>query len=333
VSETSSSRPPVGPLYVAGRQHSGNTVTVVVFGMAPECYAVNVEGLFFEQRGMVDRITRPEARVDRVMELLRLEEPEISDATRQWLLGWHAEHPQADAVTLYRQAMDDATRRAGRAFWARRATSYIFYGDEIMRLLPDARMLYLLRNPWDISASVKRRDARMDRLSGPALSWNRGIRIAQRLQARYPDRFRIVRYEDMVREPEATFQSIFDFAGVPFRAEYLDVPHVNRSEAHQTRTSATRGFNASRVFYYRTVLDPADIAALDMLVSRRLADEHYPERPHRGERVPGRVRVAALWRVIKSPFVYAAKQVTLLRRENPWWRIRRTAHRLRTLFR
>lgn len=47
------------------------------------------------------------------------------------------------------------------------ATSYIFYAQGILRLMPDARFLYLLRNPYDICASEKCRAPR----KGSTLGW------------------------------------------------------------------------------------------------------------------------------------------------------------------
>ena len=319
--------PQVGPLFISGRQHSGNTVTACVFENVPDCLAVNVEGLFFEHRGLVQRIKDPAQRADYLVDLLRFEDGALMEETRAWLVGWHREHADASPVDAYREAMRFATTARGKRFWVRRATSYIFYAQEILTLMPEARMLFLLRNPYDICASLKRRDARLDRLWSPVLSWNRGLRTAARLQEAFPDRFLIVRYEDMVTEPTDVFRRIFAFVGVGFREAYLDVPHVNRSEAQETREIATRGLTPSRVYHYQDLLSSPEVAAIDLLVWNQGLLDHYPELPHRKTTRRGGTWVKALALLAGSPIKLIRHEARRLARHDIRWQIRRLLRR------
>ena len=323
----------VGPIFISGRQHSGNTVTAHIFGMVPDCYSANVEGWFFEHRRLVDKIKDPAKRAAYVVDLLRLDDAALDERTRDWLVGWHREHPDAASVDVYRQAMRFVTTSSGKRFWVRRATSYIFYAQDILTLMPEARILYLLRNPYDVCASKKRRDPKRDRFLGWVVSWNRGLRIALKLQEAYPNRFLIVRYEDMVTKPVETFRAIFDFAGVLFQARYLDIPHVNRSEAHQTRTSETRGLNPSRVYYYTGILTPTETLVLDMLVWKEKVLEYYPDIPHWKDKPRLSTRIKALGLLATSPFSYAFRLVRLFFRHGPAWRLRRLLRRVRIVVR
>ena len=225
-----------------------------------------------------------------------------------------------------------ATTSSGKRFWVRRATSYIFYAEQILTLMPEARLLYLLRNPFDKCASLKRRSPRHDRFAGMVIGWNKGLRIASKLQHAYPDRIRIVRYEDMVTKPVETFRGVFDFVGVPFRDEYIEIPHVNRSEAHQIRTSDTTGLNTSRVYYYVDVLRPSEITAVDMLVSKQKIREMYPDLPPHRAAGWGR-RLGALGWLALSPYRYGASQVRRFVQQNFRWRARRLLWRVGSLFR
>ena len=93
-----------GPIFISGRQHSGNTMTAVIFSMVPDCFVVNVEGWFFEHRGIVDRIKDPGRRARYIVDILRLEDADLSERTRRWLVAWHEAHPQAPSVETYRRA-------------------------------------------------------------------------------------------------------------------------------------------------------------------------------------------------------------------------------------
>jgi hypothetical protein len=323
----------IGPLFVAGRQHSGNTVTVVIFGKVPNCYAANVEGQFFERRDLIERIKDPDRRIEAVTRSLRIEDDDLAARTRRHLSDWSSSRTNPSSIELYRQGMDFVTAEEGKAFWVRRATSYIFYAQDILRLMPEARVLYLVRNPFDVCASKKRRNPKQDRFWGWVMSWNRGMRIADTLRQQYPDRFQIIRYEDMVSEPTDTFRAIFDFVGVPFLEEYLDVPHVNRSEAHQTRTSKTRGLNASRVNYYTEILSSAEIAAVNMLVWSEKLREFFPDLPHLQQRPGMTTRLKATWLVATSPLLYIWQQMGTLLRKDTGWQIRRILRRAKILTR
>ncbi len=323
----------VGPIFISGRQYSGNTVTTCVFGMVPECFAGFMEGWFFEHRGIVERIKDPTVRARRVAELLRLDDEGLTDRASEALSRWHLEQPDANAVDLYREGMRFAAASHGKRFWVQQATSYIFYAQEILSLMPDARFVYLLRNPYDVCASKKRRAPKRDRLWGWVVSWNRGLRLAIKLREDYPDRFLIVRYEDIVTDPVQMYRKVFDFVGVPFREKYLDVPHVNRSEAPRTWTSTTRGLTSARVYYYTGVLSSTELAAVDMLVWKEKLFEFYPDLPHRQDKYRFLTRAKALCLVIVSPFRYALGQLGTLLRRDTTWQLRRLLRRVRMITR
>lgn len=325
--------PPAEALFVSGRQHSGNTVTALVFGQAPECWVATKEDWFFERRRQAERIRGVEARARGVVDLLRLDDEPLLDRTARWLGQWHGEHPEATAVELYREARRFIAASEGKSYWVCKATSYIFYAREILTMLPEARLLYLLRNPYDVSASKKRRDPDRDRLWGWVVSWNRGLRTALRLREEFPGRLLVVRYEDVVTEPEKTFRRIFSFAGVPFRPEYLEVPHVNRADREYDLEGQGRGLNRSRVYAYRGVLEAPEVAAVDALVWRKKLDEYYPDLPHRDERAKPATRLRALGLLAASPFHYAWQQLVQVVRHDSAWRLGRLWRRMRTLVR
>lgn len=320
-----------GPIFIAGRQHSGNTVTAVLLAGVEGCYAQVDENTFFEHRALIDRMPDRAARVARIMKLLKIEDAAGREAVGPHLRAYAEAHPDADAMAIYLEGMRFVTRLTGNTFWAQKATSYIFYGRQILRDLPDARLVYMLRNPYDIAASKKRRSVRKDRLWQVMLGWNKGIRLASELLDEFPGRFRVVRYEDIVTEPERETRALLEFLGIPFRPSYLDVPHVNRSETGYSLTGTGKGLNRSRVFYYVDNLAPSEIAALDAIVDRAARDRFYPELPHAGQRrrLGARLAVPVLlvggaWKAVWEYFSFHARA-----RRSPKVVLTRTIHRLK----
>ncbi len=320
------------PVFVAGRQHSGNTVMTVIFQRVPACYSQIDENAFFEERGLIDKVTDPKRRADEVYRTLKLEAESAAGAVRAELADAIAREPTADALSLYLAGMNAAAAAQGREFWAQKATSYIFYGDEILSSIPGAKLIYMLRNPYDISASKKRRAAGREYLYGTMLGWNRGLRLAKQFEQRYPGRFMVVRYEDMTGNSESTMRRVFEFLGVPFDPSYLDVPHVNRSESGYSLTGDGKGLNRSRIYYYRENLKPHEVAALDILVGfggvRDQLARFYPDLPHEVGRCTFAQRLRAFVMLAYSPFHYAWDYSTRLKR-SPALLVTRTLRRMR----
>ena len=291
------------PLFISGRQHSGNTLVAVIIGLVDGCWSQTNENVFFERRGVIDSIADDKARAFAVADEMRIDDIDREEAARarEHLGSWVAAHPGATALDLYIEGMRSVLERSGHAFWVQKATSYIFYIEEIFRDIPDAKMVFLQRNLYDIGASRKKRLSKKKGMYDPfaitAISWNKGFRIAKRMAQQHPDRFIMLRYEDLASDPERAMSRVFEFLGIPFSASYLDVPHINPAEKQFTRQdvadvtrdtlakgkaekSPRSGINVSRLYYYRDQLTKMEIAILDLLVDKKLVEEFYPELPH-----------------------------------------------------
>lgn len=294
----------LGPLFVSGRQHSGNTVVSFLLKSMDECYGIDHEGSFFEHRNRLDGLGISIERAQWIAEHLNSRDEEQNQLALDYLPKWAEENPEADALTLYRQMMDHLTAEAGKTFWSQKATAYIYYVDEIFESLPDARMIYMVRNPYDVCASRKRRWPKRERIVGWALSWNKGIQIARECEAKYPDRIHLVKYEELVTNPEPSIRKFCDFIGVPYKDEMLNVPIVNTSEARRQVVESSHGFSGAKVFQYMERLTKTEIAALDMLLSREDVVREYPELPHLSEKASVGKKLAAMGLIAAGPLKF-----------------------------
>ncbi len=296
-----------GPVIVCGRQHSGTTMLATMLRRLPGCFAQIYENALFEKIGLLERLAEPARRAAAVCDELHLDRSDADlrvayeGPVREHLAAWSAEHPSASIVELYGEAMRRCCELDGATYFAQKATSYIFYAEEILGLLPDARLVFMLRNPYDIASSGKKRQAKrradgrptFDPILGPAIAWNKGVRIAERIAAEVPDRFLIVRYEDLARDPEPEARRLCAFLAVDFDAAMLEIPHINKAETGYSTNIFDQpvGLNASRVFTYEQTLTAGELAALDLLLDRKLVARHYPDLPPRGVRVGAAARL------------------------------------------
>ncbi len=303
-----------GPVFVCGRQHSGNSLMATILARRPGCFSLTNEGTFFEHRRIVDQMKtarRPAWMADN----LKLPDASLTAKVESWLTQWIDEHTDADALALYREAMRYITQTTGNRFWAQKATSYVFFGHEILRDMPDARFIYMFRNPYDVAASKKRRDPAREYLVGWTLSWNRGVRLANAFVRNHPGRIHVVRFEEMVRDPGPTLQAVCQFLGVEFHANMLEVAHINPAENRYRVVEGRKGFDQSRVYYYPDRLDRTEIAAIDALVDHRLLEQNYADLPHRPGSMPLGMRARSLWRIGTGGVRYLLDRVQWARRQ------------------
>ena len=319
----------LGPVFVSGRQHSGNTVVSLIIGRMPGCWANEEEGLFFDHRSRLDRIADPVQRAEWIASHLKLNDEQRTIQAVDHIKSWAKQYRGADALAQYVEVMRHLTALTGNQFWQQKATGYIFQGEEILTAMPEARMIYLIRNPYDVCASLKRRNRWHERIIGWSVSWNKGMIVAHRLAKQFPKRMHLVCYEDLVQHPKKTTADLCRFIGVPFDPTYLEVPHINPAEAKFQVINGTSGLTASRVYTYEDRLNLAEIAALDMIISKRLLVQYYHNLPHQCKPTRFSSRLGALWLVIVGPFWYTWCKVRIAQRTHSGPFLARMLRRLR----
>ena len=133
---------------------------------------------------------------------------------------------------------------------------------DIVKAYPDAYYLYLKRDGRDVVASQVK--AGMRDISGSAQRWIDANNACLK-QLRSAKRAALaVSYEELVREPEAVFRRIFDWADLEFSPEFLTrVPSgladVDRHAHHQ---AVTQPINANSIGRWKDSLSEQDIADL-----------------------------------------------------------------------
>lgn len=100
--------------------------------------------------------------------------------------------------------------------------------DKILRELPDAHFLHVVRNPWSAYADTKKRPVPMS-LPDYMLAWTTNQYFALLFKKMFPDRFHIVRIEDVLADSYETLGTICKALAVP-RAESLRTPTFNGVE-------------------------------------------------------------------------------------------------------
>jgi hypothetical protein len=152
-------------------------------------------------------------------------------------------------ASLFAAVMDLYAEKKGKRIAGEKTPAHLRYVPDLLSWYPEGRVVHLMRDPRAIfSSEVRRRRVEPGgfpyvalRRLGPlltvfvlaetTLTWAEGARRWRRYRREHADRYRMVRFEDLVRHPEDQLRSICAFVGVPFDPAILEqrvVSHGSR---------------------------------------------------------------------------------------------------------
>jgi hypothetical protein len=85
--------------------------------------------------------------------------------------------------------------------------------ERILATMPSAHFLHVVRNPWSAYADTKKRPVPLS-LSRYLLSWTLNQHLALQCRERFPDRFHLVRAEDVMADASAALRPVCEGLGV-----------------------------------------------------------------------------------------------------------------------
>ena len=105
--------------------------------------------------------------------------------------------------------------------WGDKRPYYIRYIPQLIKLYPDARIIHIIRDGRDCVASLKKMPWWRKNVMYSMLNWRHSIRMGSIAARVYKNQFMEVRYEDIIRQPEAQLREICDFLNEPYEPEML----------------------------------------------------------------------------------------------------------------
>lgn len=174
--------------------------------------------------------------------------------------------------SIFRAIMVAHALHNGKSGYGAKFPLHYSYADKLLEWFPDCRLIHTTRNPKAIYASQSAKYAR--HLKGVVrrnfvcfqhfVHINLQISWTARLHGRLKNspNYCLVRYEDVVLQPEAELRRICDFVGAKFIPEMLN-PHQYGSSFD--RIGAGKGIDASSLERWRTSVLPITARTIDIL--------------------------------------------------------------------
>jgi len=182
-----------------------------------------------------------------------------------------------------------ADKTGGKAIMGEKTPAHIGWVETLFDWYPDARVIHMVRDPRGVFVSELRRRSghavtmpyrwlvrvpvlmRAFILLEVTWAWAAAVSRHRTLTRRFPDRYRIVRFEDLVRTPEATIGEVCAFLGVALEPKMLQQKVVSKGS-----NLGQAGFDAGAADRWQTSISPRDDRLIRRLLGRRLHEMGYP---------------------------------------------------------
>jgi hypothetical protein len=167
----------------------------------------------------------------------------------------------------------------GKPRWGDKRPSYVRWLDVVLRMYPDAQIINLVRDGRDPIASLLDMPWNKQGIYYWVAQWVAAVDAAARAEKRLPaDAYTMLRYEDLVADPEPHLRRLCEFLGEtydpamsqPDRLAATIVP-TNRSWHDRTRTPVT----TKRIGTWAQRLEPWQIELCETAMGDRLRGLGY----------------------------------------------------------
>jgi len=216
-----------GPVFIGGLDRSGKTYMRFMLASHPS-FAIskrtNLWPRFYNRFGSLEQ----DDNLDRCLKALAARkhvqalEIDFSRLRQDFVAGPRSYerlfaliHEQF-AVRMYRPRWGDQTELLEK------------YAASILAAYPDAKFIHMLRDPRDRYEAVIHKSPRSGGVGAATARWLYSVSLAEQNRQAFPDRYKVVRYESMVAQPDETMAGVCAFLGEQYHQTMIAMEDVLR---------------------------------------------------------------------------------------------------------
>ncbi|HUP76695.1 MAG TPA: sulfotransferase [Acidimicrobiales bacterium] len=197
------------PVFIGGLAHSGKTPVRLVLEKSGDIALTRKSYLWLKYFNRLGDLADPSVRANALDTLFA--DPAVSS------LAPDAERVRRDFSTsphsyarLFGIIQRQHAERVGKPRWGEQLGLVEAFAEPIFETFPDARIVHMIRDPRDRVGF--RRFTKRGRAGWETAKWLYSAQLARDNERRHSGRYRIVRYEQLVADPESTMREICGFA-------------------------------------------------------------------------------------------------------------------------
>jgi len=249
-------------------------------------------------------------------------DPEQSWLSREELLA-EAEKIGDTSDSIFEAYCKLFSMREGGTIWGEKTPRHIFCIGKILEVFPEAKIICMVRDPRAVVASYRdwqhqgglgstehsadyqkaiqadeQRAKQSYHIVLASLMWRAAANAAYEAQKKYTTKqVRLLKYEEVVNNPEPNLAEISDWIGVTFDPEMLDIP-LHNSSTMQFDEQA--GISKAPKNRWRTVLTDREIGIIQKVTGKTLLNTGFE---------PLKVKTGFM----DLPFAYASLPASVIR--------------------
>lgn len=229
------------PVFVVGAGRSGTSLLLQALGKHPGILAAEGEAPFLTSIGGNAALFDDSKTGEYYKEALKTDPEYLLHELRR--LGFEtAFGPYYGVRAILKRSLRNRQPPWRKSFWAAKTFPSRRVAGGLMKVYPEARFLYILRNGLDVVHSMTRFSGfRHDTFESHCQAWLKGVADFRYLED-HPRAVKI-KQEDLLENPGACFQGIFEFLGLDYSdepARYAATTLVHPLDQDDRRVSDVR---------------------------------------------------------------------------------------------
>jgi hypothetical protein len=272
------------PIFVGGLDRCGKTTLRAFLVSHPNisipAVGSNMWTYFYGQFGDLNDPTNFERCMSAMLQYkhVRFLKPDAEEIRKMFKQG------PATYGRLFGLFLEQHARRAGKPRWGEQTGLIERYADRVLETFPDGRMLHMIRDPRDrYVESLKMWPNGNGRAGGAVARWLYTTSLARRNLKKYPSQYMVVRFEDLVYEPETTLRSICHFIGEEYQPQMLAMAgapdHRAKLERGAQRPAESSPLSDEHIGIYRHGLSKHELAFMQNMARASLREFGYGLEP------------------------------------------------------
>lgn len=263
-----------GPVFIGGADRSGLAVVSEMLESHP-AFAIsrrtNLWTFFYGRFGDLSDDDNARRCVDTMLAFTRIRALGVEPDE---LIGGFLASRDRSYFRLFDMLGTLHAERQNKPRWGDKSLNCELDAELILGGYPTGSMIHVVRDPRDRHASVAtHRGGRRGGVFNSTAVWLRSARMATINSSRFPDRYLIVRYEDVVSQPDVETQRICEFLGV------APDPAMIHGAPNPERASGSEPLWSSSVGRYRRDLNLREIGLMDRVLGHRMVEFGYVPDP------------------------------------------------------
>lgn len=269
-----------GPIFIGGPDRCGKTTMRTFLVSHPQicipAVGSNMWTYFYGHFGDLGKNDHFEQCLDAMMHYrhVRFLQPDPERIRSEF---WQGPPTYGRLFALFHQHYAE---REGKSRWGDQTGLIERYADLIFAEFPAARMIHMIRDPRDrYQASLALWPDGKGRAGGATARWLYSTSLARRNLQMYPDRYKIVRFEALVRRPEETLREVCDFIGETYDPIMLTMEGDPERRAKLNRRATIQSgpspLSEEFIGVYRQAIPKREIAFIQSFAGRIMSAFGY----------------------------------------------------------